>query len=160
MAQGDGGRAQGGERARQVHGQGTASSLIGSGKCSSFHRISYSPAEAAACCRAEAILCMLVAIRDQMLKRLDSRENINKLVVYGSDQTHSALQKATHIAGINPKNSRAVATIRANAFRLTTEALRASIESDVKSGLVPLFLCPTIDTTSSTAINGTTVSLG
>ncbi|XP_051124858.1 tyrosine decarboxylase-like [Andrographis paniculata] len=101
----------------------------------------------------EAILCTLVAARDRMLKKI-GRENINKLVVYGSDQTHSALQKAAQIAGINPNNFRAVATTKADAFGLTAEALRAAIKSDVESsGLVPLFLCATIGTTSSTAVD-------
>nr|ACO90256.1 tyrosine/dopa decarboxylase-like protein [Eschscholzia californica] len=57
----------------------------------------------------EAILCTLTAARDRMLNKI-GRENIGKLVVYGSDQTHCALQKAAQIAGINPKNFRAVKT--------------------------------------------------
>ncbi|KAL3643684.1 hypothetical protein CASFOL_014499 [Castilleja foliolosa] len=100
----------------------------------------------------EAILCTLVAARDKALKKI-GRENINKLVVYGSDQTHSAIQKAAQIAGINPENFRAVATTKENSFGLTGAALRATIESDIKSGLVPLFLCATIGTTSSTAVD-------
>ncbi|KAH6825656.1 Pyridoxal phosphate transferases superfamily protein [Perilla frutescens var. hirtella] len=100
----------------------------------------------------EAILCTIVAARDQMLRKI-GRENINKLVVYGSDQTHSALQKAAQIAGIHPSNFRAVSTSRATAFGLTAEALRAQIVSDVESGMVPLFLCATIGTTSSTAVD-------
>ncbi|KAL2474972.1 Tyrosine decarboxylase 1 [Abeliophyllum distichum] len=100
----------------------------------------------------EAILCTVVAARDQMLKKI-GRDNINKLVVYGSDQTHSALQKAAQIAGINPNNFRAVSTTKANAFGLTAEALRSTIEADIEAGLVPLFLCATIGTTSSTAVD-------
>ncbi|KAL0328989.1 UNVERIFIED_CONTAM: Tyrosine/DOPA decarboxylase 2 [Sesamum calycinum] len=100
----------------------------------------------------EAILCTVVAARDQMLKKI-GRDKINKLVVYGSDQTHSAIQKAAHIAGINPNNFRAIATTKDNAFGLTAEAFRAAVESDIKSGLVPLFLCSTIGTTSSTAVD-------
>ncbi|CAI9773292.1 unnamed protein product [Fraxinus pennsylvanica] len=100
----------------------------------------------------EAILCTLVAARDQMLNKI-GRDNIGKLIVYGSDQTHSALQKAAQIAGIEPNNFRAVQTTKATAFGLTPEALRATIESDVEAGLVPLFLCPTIGTTSSTAVD-------
>ncbi|KAG6404989.1 hypothetical protein SASPL_132568 [Salvia splendens] len=100
----------------------------------------------------EAILCTVVAARDRVLRRI-GRENINKLVVYGSDQTHSALQKAAQIAGINPGNFRAVETSRSSEFGLTAEAFRAQIESDLKLGLVPLFLCATIGTTSSTAVD-------
>ncbi|KAK4421057.1 Tyrosine/DOPA decarboxylase 2 [Sesamum alatum] len=100
----------------------------------------------------EAILCTVVAARDQMLKKI-GRDNMNKLVVYGSDQTHSALQKAAQIAGINPNNFRAIATKKDNAFGLTAEAFRAAVESDIESGMVPLFLCATIGTTSSTAVD-------
>ncbi|KAI3470588.1 hypothetical protein Pfo_027251 [Paulownia fortunei] len=88
---------------------------------------------------AAAILCTLVAARDQMLNKI-GKNNINKL-------------KAAQIAGINPNNFRAVATTKANAFGLTAEALRSTIESDIESGLVPLFLCATIGTTSSTAVD-------
>ncbi|KAH9770948.1 Tyrosine decarboxylase 2 [Citrus sinensis] len=38
----------------------------------------------------EAILCTLTAARDRVLNKI-GRENISKLVVYGSDQTHSGL---------------------------------------------------------------------
>ncbi|KAI3470591.1 hypothetical protein Pfo_027254 [Paulownia fortunei] len=62
-------------------------------------------------------------------------------------------QKAAQIAGINPNNFRAVATTKTNAFGLTAEALRSTIESGIESGLVPLFLCATIGTTSSTAVD-------
>ncbi|WMV18300.1 hypothetical protein MTR67_011685 [Solanum verrucosum] len=44
----------------------------------------------------EAMLCTIVAARDQMLRKI-SRENFGKLVVYASDQTHFSLKKAAHI---------------------------------------------------------------
>ncbi|KAI3892520.1 hypothetical protein MKW92_011388 [Papaver armeniacum] len=52
----------------------------------------------------EAILCTLTATRDKMLNKI-GKENINKLVVYASDQTYCALQKASQIAGINQRTS-------------------------------------------------------
>ncbi|GLT52193.1 hypothetical protein SLA2020_255460 [Shorea laevis] len=58
----------------------------------------------------EAILCTLVAARDQMLSKI-GREKMAKLVVYGSDQTHSSLEKATKIAGIHPENFRSILRI-------------------------------------------------
>ncbi|KAH6776705.1 Pyridoxal phosphate transferases superfamily protein [Perilla frutescens var. hirtella] len=100
----------------------------------------------------EAILSTLVAARDEKLNEIGS-DSINKLVVYGSDQTHSAFQKAAQIAGIRRNNIRAIATKKADAFALTAEALRATVESDVESGLVPLFLCATVGTTASTAVD-------
>ncbi|KAK9088460.1 hypothetical protein Scep_027542 [Stephania cephalantha] len=100
----------------------------------------------------EAILCTLTAARDKMLNKM-GRDAIGKLVVYGSDQTHCALQKAGQIAGINPKNFRPVFTTKENAFGLTAAALKTAIEADVTAGLIPLFICATVGTTSSTAVD-------
>ncbi|OVA11562.1 Pyridoxal phosphate-dependent decarboxylase [Macleaya cordata] len=82
----------------------------------------------------EAILCTLTAARDQMLNKI-GRENIGKLVVYASDQTHCALQKAAQIAGINPKNFRAIATSKATNFGLSPNSLLSTILADIESGI-------------------------
>ncbi|KAL4303306.1 hypothetical protein GQ457_10G022350 [Hibiscus cannabinus] len=100
----------------------------------------------------EAILCTVTAARDRMLLKV-GRDNIGKLVVYASDQTHSALAKAAKIAGIDPKNFRAIKTKRSAAFGLSPESLRHAISTDVKAGLIPLYLCATIGTTSTTAVD-------
>ncbi|RZC51224.1 hypothetical protein C5167_019651 [Papaver somniferum] len=100
----------------------------------------------------EAILCTLSAARDKMLNKT-GRENINKLVVYASDQTHCALQKAAQIAGINPKNFRAISTSKATNFGLSPNSLQSTILADIETGLIPLFLCATVGTTSSTAVD-------
>ncbi|PRQ22156.1 putative pyridoxal phosphate-dependent decarboxylase, pyridoxal phosphate-dependent transferase [Rosa chinensis] len=100
----------------------------------------------------EAIVCTMVAARDQMLRRIGS-ENLGKLVVYGSDQTHSTLQKATQIVGINTENFRAIKTTKSTGFALLPEMLRLTISSDLEKGLVPLFLCATMGTTATTAID-------
>ncbi|KAF5944032.1 hypothetical protein HYC85_018109 [Camellia sinensis] len=190
----------------------------------------------------EAILCTLIAARDQILNKI-GRDSIGKLVVYGSDQTHFALQKATKIAGINPEcyrqdwlthtsnrpwrlgaskdetgglflfgakrglnhplcmspcqirdliwrlegeqiensgkglifcyfgmlpavmhdsalrditgkaNFRAISTTKSTAFGLSADSLEPAILLDVESGLIPLFLCASVGTTSTTAID-------
>ena len=41
----------------------------------------------------EAIICCVAAAKDNVLKKI-SPDKITKLVVYGSNQTHSTLQKA------------------------------------------------------------------
>ena len=51
----------------------------------------------------EAILCNLAAPRDKVLKKI-GHHKITKLVVYGSDQTHSTLQKASKLVGISTSN--------------------------------------------------------
>ncbi|KAL0912030.1 hypothetical protein M5K25_017972 [Dendrobium thyrsiflorum] len=98
----------------------------------------------------EAILCTLAAARDRALSR---GCEISQLVVYGSDQTHCALQKAAQIAGIPYSNFRAIKTTVADAFALTANSLRLAIDSDLSAGLIPLYLCATIGTTSSTAVD-------
>ncbi|KAK1679420.1 hypothetical protein QYE76_040268 [Lolium multiflorum] len=44
----------------------------------------------------EAVLVVLLAARDRILKK-QGKKSLEKLVVYGSDQTHSALQKACQV---------------------------------------------------------------
>ncbi|PRQ55467.1 putative aromatic-amino-acid transaminase [Rosa chinensis] len=100
----------------------------------------------------EAIVCTMAAARDQMLRRIGS-ENLGNLVVYGSDQTHSTLQKASQILGINMENFRAIKTTKSTEFALSPEMLRLTISSDLEEGLVPLFVCATIGTTATTAID-------
>ncbi|GMY38300.1 tyrosine/DOPA decarboxylase 2-like [Fagus crenata] len=100
----------------------------------------------------EVILCTLTAARDQMLNRC-GRDKMGNLVVYGSDQTHSALQKAAQIAGIHPKNFRFIKTTKSTSFGLCPNSLRDAIHEDVQAGFVPFFLCATVGTTSTNAID-------
>lgn len=44
----------------------------------------------------EAILVVLLAARDKILRKV-GKNSLEKLVVYASDQTHSALQKACQV---------------------------------------------------------------
>ncbi|KAL6282699.1 hypothetical protein ACE6H2_013628 [Prunus campanulata] len=94
----------------------------------------------------EAIVCTMASAGDKMLSQI-GRENIGKLVVYGSDQTHSTLQKASQIVGIHPKNFRAIETTK------SPEVPKSTVCSDIEAGLVPLFLCATIGTTAVTAVD-------
>lgn len=100
----------------------------------------------------EAILVTLVAARDQVLAKTGYR-NLGNLVVYGSDQTHSTFTKASKLAGINPSNIRLLPTSLDTGFALSPVTLRTALAADVASGLVPLYLCATVGTTSTTAID-------
>ncbi|KAI4356232.1 hypothetical protein L6164_000269 [Bauhinia variegata] len=100
----------------------------------------------------EAILCTLVAARDKVLSQVGN-DNITKLVVYASDQTHCALKKAAQIAGIHPKNIHAIKTNKSTSFALSPESLFSTILVDVENGLIPCFLCATVGTTATTAID-------
>ncbi|XP_055820142.1 phenylacetaldehyde synthase-like [Solanum dulcamara] len=100
----------------------------------------------------EVMLCTIVAARDQMLDKV-GRENIDKLVVYASDQTHFSFQKSVKISGIRLENFRVIPTTKATEYALCPELLSATIQQDIKVGLLPLFLCATVGTTSTTAVD-------
>uniref|UniRef100_A0A224XGT9 Tryptophan decarboxylase n=1 Tax=Hypericum perforatum TaxID=65561 RepID=A0A224XGT9_HYPPE len=100
----------------------------------------------------EAILVVLLAARDRVLRRV-GKKTLEKLVVYGSDQTHSSLQKACQIGGIHPENCRLLKTDSSTDYALSQESLSAAISEDVSRGLIPFFLCANVGTTSSTAVD-------
>ncbi|KAJ9686824.1 hypothetical protein PVL29_015601 [Vitis rotundifolia] len=100
----------------------------------------------------EAILCTLIAARDRALEIIGV-QNIAKLVVYASDQAHSTYKKACKLAGVLPCNVRLLPTTQASNFSLSPALLRTVIEADVGAGLVPIHLCATLGTTSTTAVD-------
>lgn len=100
----------------------------------------------------EAILVTLVAARDRMLHSCGAA-SIQKLVVYCSDQTHSTFTKAAKLAGISPHNVRSITTNLDTDFALSPVLVRSVVEADVVAGLVPFYLCATVGTTSTTAID-------
>uniref|UniRef100_A0A224X4E8 Tryptophan decarboxylase n=1 Tax=Hypericum perforatum TaxID=65561 RepID=A0A224X4E8_HYPPE len=100
----------------------------------------------------EAILVVLLAARDRVLRRV-GKNALEKLVVYGSDQTHSSLLKACQIGGIHPENCRLLKTDSSTDYALSQESLSAAISEDVSRGLIPFFLCANVGTTSSTAVD-------
>ncbi|KAB2601508.1 tyrosine decarboxylase 1-like [Pyrus ussuriensis x Pyrus communis] len=89
----------------------------------------------------ESVVCTMVAARDQILSQI-GKENIG-----------NALQKVSQIDGIHSKNFRAIETTRSSSFALSPELLQLAICSDVKSGLVPFYVCATVGTTTTTAVD-------
>ncbi len=76
----------------------------------------------------------------------------DKMVVYGSDQTHAIIQKACMILGI--PNYRQIPTSAEDNFAMRGESLRAVIAHDVHSlGLLPIVVVATTGTTSSCAFD-------
>ncbi|XP_071722023.1 tryptophan decarboxylase TDC2-like [Rutidosis leptorrhynchoides] len=100
----------------------------------------------------EAILVSLVAARDQVLDNIGV-DNLCNLVVYGSDQTHSTFTKVCKLAGIFPRNIKSIPTMIETSFGLCPVSFRQIVEADVAAGLVPLYLCATVGTTSTTAVD-------
>lgn len=101
-----------------------------------------------------AVLCCLVAARDRATNGAVTRQGpaaAAGLVAYTSEQAHSSLLKAAGICGIGRDNLRLVPTDAAHA--MNASALRTMIERDVAQGLRPFFVCATVGTTASGAID-------
>lgn len=71
------------------------------------------------------------------------------LVAYGSEQAHSSVEKGARIAGF--RHIRAVPTGTGHA--MSVDALRSQIAADRAEGLVPAWVCSTVGTTGTTAVD-------
>jgi aromatic-L-amino-acid/L-tryptophan decarboxylase len=99
-----------------------------------------------------ATLCAVLAARERATSFSSNRQGCRgKLVAYTSAQAHSSVEKAVQIAGIGRENLRLIEVDER--FAMKPEALVAAIKKDLKSGLLPFFVCATVGTTSSNAID-------
>lgn len=99
-----------------------------------------------------ALLVALLAARERTTSFASNRRGCGgRLVAYCSTQTHSSMDKAVKIAGIGVENLRHIEVD--DNFSLRPDALARQIEEDIRDGLVPFFVCATIGTTSSNAID-------
>jgi aromatic-L-amino-acid decarboxylase len=97
-------------------------------------------------------LCAVLAARERATQFASNRKGCDgRLVAYCSTQTHSSIEKALKIAGIGSDNLRQIA-VDEN-FAMRPEELARQIEADRKAGLIPFFVCATVGTTSSYAID-------
>jgi aromatic-L-amino-acid decarboxylase len=99
-----------------------------------------------------AALCALLAARERATNYVSNKKGCDgRLVAYASTQTHSSLQKAAMIAGIGVENLRLIEVDQSLAMQ--PEALARQIEADLRAGLTPFFVCATVGTTSSNAMD-------
>ena len=99
-----------------------------------------------------ASLCALLAAREKATNFASNARGCDgKLVAYTSSQAHSSLEKGAQIAGIGKENLRAIEVDEM--FAIRPGALTRQIEQDRSAGLVPFFVCATVGTTSSNAID-------
>lgn len=99
-----------------------------------------------------ASLCALLAARERASNFETNRCGCNgRLVAYASTQAHSSIEKAVRIAGIGSQNLRLIEVD--DRFALRPDDLQAQIRKDRTAGLVPFFVCATVGTTSSNAID-------
>jgi len=97
-------------------------------------------------------LCALLAARERATNYASNQKGCDgRMVAYVSTQTHSSLEKAAMIAGIGTNNLRRI-EVDEN-FAMRPEVLAHQIEADKRAGLVPCFVCATVGTTSSNAMD-------
>jgi aromatic-L-amino-acid decarboxylase len=99
-----------------------------------------------------ASLCALLAARERATQFASNHKGCDgRLVAYCSTQTHSSIEKAMKIAGMGSDNLRQIPVD--GEFAMRADALERQIAADKNAGLVPCFVCATVGTTSSCAID-------
>jgi aromatic-L-amino-acid decarboxylase len=99
-----------------------------------------------------AVLCAILTARERATKGQDNARGLDgSLTAYASTQTHSSIEKGIRIAGIGVDNLRLIDVDEK--FAMRPELLEEAIENDLAAGRRPCFVCATIGTTSSTAID-------
>ncbi len=99
-----------------------------------------------------AALCALLAGRERASHFRTNQQGCDgRMVAYTSTQAHSSIEKAMKIAGLGSGNLRLI-EVDEN-FALRPDALSRAIEHDLENGLLPCFVCATVGTTSSNAMD-------
>jgi len=99
-----------------------------------------------------ASLCAVLAARERATKFASNQHGCDgRLVAYTSRQAHSSIEKDVKIAGLGIENLRLVEVDEK--FAMRPDALARHIEQDRRAGLIPCFVCATVGTTSSNAID-------
>ena len=99
-----------------------------------------------------ASLCALLAARERATQFTSNKKGCDgRLIAYASTQTHSSIEKDVKVAGLGSDNLRQI-EVDQN-FAMRPEALARRISADKKDGLVPCFVCATVGTTSSNAMD-------
>jgi aromatic-L-amino-acid decarboxylase len=99
-----------------------------------------------------ASLCALLAARERATGfEANEKGGDGRLTAYASTQAHSSIEKAVKIAGLGRENLRLVDVDEK--FAMRPDALGKAIADDRRAGKVPAFVCATVGTTSSNAID-------
>ena len=99
-----------------------------------------------------ATLCAILAARERATKYASNERGLDRrLVAYASLEAHSSVVKGMRIAGIGRENLRLIETDET--FAMRPDLLGERIRQDRDAGLLPFFVCATVGTTSSNAID-------
>jgi aromatic-L-amino-acid/L-tryptophan decarboxylase len=99
-----------------------------------------------------ATLCALLAGRERATGFQANESGADgRLSAYASTQAHSSVEKAAKIAGLGRENLRLIDVDER--FAMRPDALAHAIAEDRRAGRIPCFVCATVGTTSSNAID-------
>jgi len=99
-----------------------------------------------------ASLCALLVARERATGYASNEDGLDqRLTAYVSNQTHSSVEKAIRIAGLGRQNLRMLEVDDRHA--MLPAALASQIDEDRQAGCIPCFVCATVGTTSSNAID-------
>lgn len=99
-----------------------------------------------------ATLCAVLAGRERATGWTTNETGTDgRLVAYASTQAHSSIDKAVKIAGIGLSNLRKIEVDER--FAMRPDRLAEQIAQDRRDGRIPAFVCATVGTTSSNAID-------
>lgn len=95
----------------------------------------------------EAVLVAMLAAR----ARVKSSGKSGALTAYCSTQAHSSVVKAAMVSGVGRENVRLIGTDERLAMRV--DLLEEAMAKDAREGRTPFFVCATVGTTSTTAVD-------
>ena len=99
-----------------------------------------------------AALSAVLAAREKKTNyQTNDSGSLGNLVAYVSGHTHSSVEKAIKIAGIGKNNLRLIGVDENLA--MCPDLLETAIKNDLQNGLVPFFVCATVGTTSTNAMD-------
>ena len=97
-------------------------------------------------------LCALLAARERATGFASNELGVDgRLVAYASQEAHSSIEKAVKIAGLGSRNLHRVPVDER--FAMRPDELARMLAEDRRAGLLPAFVCATVGTTSSNAID-------
>lgn len=99
-----------------------------------------------------AVLAALLAARERKTNyRCNATGDNTGLVAYISTQTHSSVEKGVKVIGLGTDRLRKIDVDPG--FAMDPQKLEEQIKLDLEAGLKPFFVCATIGTTSSNAVD-------
>ncbi len=107
-------------------------------------------------CGSASNLIALAAAREEIQMHireegLAGRNDMPRLRIYCSDQTHSSVEKAAIVLGIGHNGVRKISTD--SEFRMKTDELAVAIKEDKNNSWLPFAVVATVGTTSTTSID-------